>query len=68
MAGKVSGRSPPENCVPSGSKFADIETAQSRNLDVELLPIRRRRLDRNAPHVMLKRDGGSLVESLNERC
>jgi hypothetical protein len=50
MAGKVSGRSSPEDCVPSGSKFTDIETAQSRNLDVELLPIRRRRLNRNAPH------------------
>jgi hypothetical protein len=50
MAGQVSGRSPPEHCVPSGSKFADIETALSRNLDVELLPIRRRRLNRNAPH------------------
>jgi hypothetical protein len=50
MAGKVSGRSPPEDCAPSRSKFPDIETAQSRNLDVELLPIRRHQLNRNAPH------------------
>jgi hypothetical protein len=50
VAGKVSGRAPPEDCVPAGSKFTNIEITQSRNLDVELLSIRRRRLNRHAPH------------------
>jgi hypothetical protein len=40
MPGDVRERPPPEDCVPSGSKLADIETAQSRDLNVELLPIR----------------------------
>jgi hypothetical protein len=40
MPGEVRRRSPPEDCVPSGSKFPNIKTAQSRDLDVELLPIR----------------------------
>jgi hypothetical protein len=38
MAGKMSRRSPPEDRAPTGSKSRDIETAQSRNLDVELYP------------------------------
>jgi hypothetical protein len=36
--------------VASRSKFTDIETAQSRNLDVERLSVRRCRLNRNLPH------------------
>ena len=53
MARKVRWCSPPEHCVPSGSKFLDIETPQSRDLDlnVELLPIQRRRwTNRHARH------------------
>ena len=48
--GEGGGRSPAEDCVPPGSKFPDIETAQPRNLDVELLPIRRRRTNSHARH------------------
>ena len=40
MAGEASGRPPPEDCVPSSTKFPNIETAQSHDLDVEFLPIR----------------------------
>ena len=63
MAGEVRGRSPPKDRVPSGSKFADIEIAQSRNLDVELLPIRDagRAVARG---MALRPTGGSDVESL----
>jgi hypothetical protein len=37
VAGQVRGRSPPEDRVPSGSELSNIETAQTRDLDVERL-------------------------------
>lgn len=40
MAGQVRWCSPTEDCLPSGSKVPDIETAKSRNLDVECLSVR----------------------------
>ena len=45
MAGQVRGRLPPEHGVPSGAKLADIEIAQTRDLDVECLSVRRCRTD-----------------------
>src|SRR6266511_528781 len=50
MAREVRWRPPPEHCVPSGSELCDIETTQSRDLDVEHLPIQRRRTNRHARH------------------
>ena len=41
MAGQVRGRLPPEHGVPTGSKRADVEITQARNLDVECLAVRR---------------------------
>jgi hypothetical protein len=48
VAGQVRGRYPPEHGVPSGSEFPDIETAQTRDLAVDQLSIRHRRIDRHA--------------------
>src|ERR1700694_6093945 len=50
MAGQVRGCSPLEHRVPSGSEPLDIETAQTRDLVVERLSIRRCRINHHAPH------------------
>ena len=42
--------SSPEDRMPSGSQFSDIETAQTRDLVVERGSIRHRRIDHNAWH------------------
>ena len=44
------GRSPPEYGMPTIPKRYDIEITQSRNLDVECLPVRLRRTDPDARH------------------
>ncbi|HMI95049.1 MAG TPA: hypothetical protein VK479_00965, partial [Micropepsaceae bacterium] len=49
VAGQVRGRSPPKDRVPSGSEFSNIETAQTRALVVERLPIRHRRMLSDRP-------------------
>jgi hypothetical protein len=50
MAGQVRGRRSPEHRVPTVAKFAGIEIAYARNLDVELFSIRQRRTDPYARH------------------
>ena len=50
MAGEVRGRVPPKDSVPSGLKSPDIETAQSRDLDMKLLSIRQGRTNCHARH------------------
>ena len=50
MAGQVRGRSASEYGVPTSSKGTNIEITQTRNLDVDRLPIRLGRTDLNARH------------------
>ena len=50
MAGQVRGRSPPEYSVPTSPKRTDIEITQTRNLDVDCLPVRWCRTDAYARH------------------
>jgi hypothetical protein len=50
MAGHVRGSPPPERRVPSGSQFPYTETAQTRDLVVEHLSLRHRRIDHHAWH------------------
>src|SRR5438128_7770322 len=44
------GCSPPKHRVPSGSQLPDIETAQPRDLVVEQVSVRHRRIDYHARH------------------
>ncbi len=52
MSGQVRGRSPPQYGMPTGTKLTDVEITQARNLDGECLPVRHRRTDLNARHVV----------------
>jgi hypothetical protein len=45
MARQVARCSPAKHCVPAGLECADIETAQTRDLDIERLAVWRRRTD-----------------------
>src|SRR5215475_1182053 len=49
MAGKVRRCWPPEGHMPSGSEVADLEIAQTRDLDLERLSVRHR-TDHHAWH------------------
>jgi hypothetical protein len=60
MAGQVKGGSPPEYGVPTGAKLADAEITQTRNLDVQRLPVLQRRTDLYARH-------GAQARCLGER-
>ena len=40
MAGQVGLWSPPKHGVPTTTKLTDVDVAQTRDLDVECLPVR----------------------------
>ena len=50
VAGQVRRRPSPEFVVPTGPKLADVEITQTRNLDVECLPVWCCRTDLCARH------------------
>jgi hypothetical protein len=50
VAGKVSGRWPPKNCLPTPTQFIDVEIAQARNLDIEFVLVWQRWTDADAWH------------------
>jgi hypothetical protein len=50
VAGKVSGRWPPENSLPTPAQFSEVEIAQAGNLSLKLISVWQRRTDPNAWH------------------
>jgi hypothetical protein len=48
MAGKMRGRWPPKEGLPTPAKLIDVEIAQARNLNVQRISVWRRRADADA--------------------